>query len=50
VLHKAVHSGHQDAAYIAKDSDLDSLRDRENFKKANDGTQEELNKTSQIRH
>ena len=33
LLHKAVKAGYKDAAHMAKDSDLDSLRDREDFKK-----------------
>jgi tetratricopeptide (TPR) repeat protein len=33
LLHKAVQAGYKDAAHMAKDSDLDSLRDREDFKK-----------------
>jgi tetratricopeptide (TPR) repeat protein len=33
LLHKAVQAGWKDAAHMAKDSDLDSLRDREDFKK-----------------
>jgi hypothetical protein len=28
-----VQAGYMDAAHMAKDSDLDSLRDREDFKK-----------------
>jgi serine/threonine protein kinase/tetratricopeptide (TPR) repeat protein len=33
LLHKAIQAGWKDAAHMAKDSDLDSLRDREDFKK-----------------
>jgi serine/threonine protein kinase/tetratricopeptide (TPR) repeat protein len=33
LLHKAVQAGYKDAAHMAKDSDLDPLRDREDFKK-----------------
>ena len=32
-LHKAVAAGYKDAAHMAKDSDLDPLREREDFKK-----------------
>jgi hypothetical protein len=33
LLYKAVQAGFKDAAHMAKDSDLDPLRDREDFKK-----------------
>jgi serine/threonine protein kinase/Flp pilus assembly protein TadD len=33
LLHKAVQAGYKDAAHMAKDTDLDPLRDREDFKK-----------------
>ena len=33
LLQKAVKSGYQDAAHMAKDTDLDSLRSRDDFKK-----------------
>ena len=33
LLHKAVKAGYKDAAHMAKDKDLDALRDREDFKK-----------------
>jgi tetratricopeptide (TPR) repeat protein len=33
LLHKAVQSGFKDAAHMKKDTDLDPLRDREDFKK-----------------
>jgi tetratricopeptide (TPR) repeat protein len=33
LLHKAVHAGFKDAAHIKQDSDLDALRDRDDFKK-----------------
>ena len=32
-LHKAVQAGYKDAAHMKKDTDLDPLRDREDFKK-----------------
>jgi hypothetical protein len=32
LLHKAVKAGYVDAAHMAKDKDLDSLRDRADFK------------------
>ncbi|HUR55603.1 MAG TPA: protein kinase, partial [Gemmataceae bacterium] len=32
-LHKAVQAGYKDAAHMTKDTDLDPLRDREDFKK-----------------
>ena len=32
-LHKAVNAGYKDAAHMKKDNDLDTLRDREDFKK-----------------
>ena len=31
--HQAVQAGFKDAAHVKKDSDLDPLRDREDFKK-----------------
>lgn len=33
LLQKAVKAGYNDAAHMAKDADLDSLRGREDFKK-----------------
>ena len=33
LLQKAVKAGYKDAAHMAKDPDLDFLRDREDFKK-----------------
>ena len=33
LLHKAVKAGYKDAAHMKKDTDLDPLRDREDFKK-----------------
>ena len=33
MLHKAVKAGYNDAAHMAKDTDLDPLRDRADFKK-----------------
>ncbi|SRR5258708_2121744 len=33
LLHKAVKAGYKDAAHMAKDTDLDALRGREDFKK-----------------
>ena len=33
LLRQAVQAGWKDAAHMAKDSDLDPLRERENFKK-----------------
>lgn len=33
LLHKAVKAGFNDAAHMKKDSDLDALRDRDDFKK-----------------
>ena len=32
-LQKAVQAGYKDAAHMKKDTDLDSLRDRDDFKK-----------------
>ena len=32
-LHKAVQAGYKDTAHMKKDTDLDALRDREDFKK-----------------
>ena len=32
-LHKAVQAGYKDAAHMKKDTDLDPLREREDFKK-----------------
>ena len=32
-LHKAVKAGYKDAALMKKDTDLDALREREDFKK-----------------
>ena len=32
-LHKAVQVGYKDAAHMKRDTDLDPLRDREDFKK-----------------
>jgi cytochrome c5 len=33
LLQKAVKAGYKDAAHMAKDTDLDALREREDFKK-----------------
>jgi len=33
LLHEAIKAGYKNASHIAKDTDLDSLRDREDFKK-----------------
>ena len=33
MLHKAVKAGYTDAAHLAKDTDLDPLRNRADFKK-----------------
>jgi hypothetical protein len=33
LLQKAVQAGFKDAAHMAKDTDLDPLREREDFKK-----------------
>ena len=39
MLHKAVKAGYSDAAHMAKDTDLDPLRDRDDFKKLLDSLQ-----------
>jgi len=33
MLHRAVQAGYNNAAHMAKDKDLDVLRDRDDFKK-----------------
>ena len=33
LLHKAVEAGYKDAAHMAKDTDLDPLRNREDYKR-----------------
>ena len=33
LLHKAIKPGYHDAAHMAKDKDLDGLRERDDFKK-----------------